>query len=200
MNKAVFLNCKSLRKFSSDNPFQTEHQEIIKGVDEGLNFHSHHGYKLIGIENQEVDQNCETESIVTQYRLTLALLPQLSAIYVCPDQDGLKCWRMTLDNFSEITNHSRVKEFTYHEEYKFRMPGAGMLQLASIDFGISLEESWMVGDTEENEQASIIAKLNGFMPAEIWHNRFRPSVYEVKSFTLEQVQFLESLKFSNNNN
>ena len=75
-----------------------------------------------------------------------------------------------------------------------------MLYLASIDFGINLEESWMVGDFEENEQAAINAKLKGFMPADIWHNRFRPGMYEVRSVTLEQVQFLENYRVPNDNN
>ena len=70
MNKAVFLDCASLRNFSLNNPLQTLHQEVVKGVNEGLDEHTRHGYKLIGIENQEVDHHCEIENIITQYRLT----------------------------------------------------------------------------------------------------------------------------------
>ena len=203
MNKAVFLDCRTICKPQSGRRFIQNplDKEITSGVKEGIEYYDHHGWKLIGITNPELEEDGNTiEDAIALHQSTLALLPGISAIYFCADIRGLSCWRVTQDDAHLISNHSRVEEFVVHEQYKFRMPGAGMLYLASIDFGIDLEESWMVGDAEENELAATNAKLKGFMPSGIWVNRFKPGMYEVRSVSFQQVQFLENLRESYDNN
>jgi len=39
-----------------------------------------------------------------------------------------------------------------------------------------------------------------FMPSDLWRQRFQPGMYEVKPVTPQQVTFLESLRFKNDNN
>lgn len=63
-------------------------------------------------------------------------------------------------------------------------------------FGIDLTQSWLVG---EDEQCAAAASVN-FMDSETWCDRFRPGMYEVRPVTSEQVKFLESRSFSNDNN
>ena len=203
MNKAVFLDCRTICKPKSGRRFIQNplNKEVIPGVNEGIDYYDQHGWKLIGISNPELEENGLTiKEAIALHQSTLVLLPKVTSIYFCADIQGLSCWRVTQDDAHLISNHPRVEEFMVHEQYKFRMPGAGMLYLASIDFGINLEESWMVGDSEENELAATNAKLRGFMPCDIWVNRFKPGIYKVRNVSLQQVQFLENLRESYDNN
>ncbi|MDF5720206.1 MAG: hypothetical protein PUP91_06895 [Rhizonema sp. PD37] len=201
--KTVFLDCGTIGQPQVKNKFIQilEEQEIIKGVSEGIDYYYNRGWKIIGVSNSQVEAGGESlEDAIARHQSILALLPKISAIYFCADIQGLSCWRVIHNDAHLISNHSRVEEFLVHEQYKFRMPGAGMLYLASIDFGIDLEESWMVGDASEHELAATNAKLKGFMPSDIWVNRFKPGMYEVRSVSFQQVQFLENLRESYDNN
>ncbi|MUG92799.1 hypothetical protein F7734_10185 [Scytonema sp. UIC 10036] len=123
------------------------------------------------------------------------------AVYFCPDERGLVCWRVTNNGASEITNHPQVEELSLHEEYKFKIPGAGMIYLASLDFGIELSESWLIApESEDNDKLAVNAKLGGLMPSDIWLNRFKPGMHEIRQITVPQIEFLEGYRAPNNNN
>ncbi len=70
-----------------------------------------------------------------------------------------------------------------------------MIYRATKDFDIDLTKSWMIGDRDEDEKAAIAGGLS-FMPAETWRMRFTPGIYEIRSATPQQVEFLEGVKFS----
>ncbi|MCC5600880.1 HAD hydrolase-like protein [Nostoc favosum] len=76
------------------------------------------------------------------------------------------------------------------EKFRYRKPGTGMIYQAVFDFGIDLTKSWMIGDRDEDYKAAIAAGVN-FMWADIWHMRFTPGMYEIKSATPQQVKFLD---------
>ncbi len=121
---------------------------------------------------------------IAQMQYTLELLPQLQFVYFCPDEKRLKCWRADNDGIEIRT------------ELCHSSPGAGIIHQAVTDFGIDLTKSWLVG---EDEQCAAAASVN-FMDSETWCDRFRPGMYEVRPVTSEQVKFLESRSFSNDNN
>lgn len=70
-----------------------------------------------------------------------------------------------------------------------------MIQKASKDFNIDLTRSWMIGDRSEDEQAAATAGLN-FMWADVWRMRFTPGMYEIRTATPQQVEFLEGINLN----
>jgi D-glycero-D-manno-heptose 1,7-bisphosphate phosphatase len=104
-------------------------------------------------------------------KYTLELLPKLSAIYFCPDLQGINCWRVTSNASVKIADHSLKGKNFYVEKIGYRKPGAGMIFQASLDFEIDLAQSWMVGDRPEDKQAALTAGVN-FMLADNWRNKF----------------------------
>ncbi|MBR8832528.1 MAG: hypothetical protein DSM106950_00405 [Stigonema ocellatum SAG 48.90 = DSM 106950] len=51
-----------------------------------------------------------------------------------------------------------------------------------------------------NDEGCATAAGISYMEAQMWRDRFKPGVYKLRGATIEQVRFLESLKFSNDNN
>ncbi|MCC5667813.1 HAD hydrolase-like protein [Nostoc sp. CHAB 5784] len=107
---------------------------------------------------------------------------------------GFICYQVTRNDVVKVADYTLDSKFL-EDKFKFRKPGAGMIFRASIDFALNLTKSWMIGDRDEDEKAAIAAGLS-FMPAEIWHMRFTPGVYEIKPSTPQQVEFLEGIKLN----
>ncbi|MBU7583090.1 MAG: HAD hydrolase-like protein [Nostoc sp. TH1S01] len=147
---------------------------VLPGVEAGLKYYFHQvpGWLMIGISNQGgIDKGHKSiEDTIVEMKNTLELLPWLSAIYFCPDLQGLNCWKVTNDSVVKMTNQS-VKGKNFSKKNKYRKPGAGMIFQASLDFGIDLAQSYMIGDRPEDEQAALAARVQ-FISAENWRNKF----------------------------
>ncbi|WP_230968190.1 hypothetical protein [Nostoc sp. WHI] len=112
------------------------------------------GYTIIGITNQG---GCDTinrdtgkplksiEDAIAEQHYTLELIPQLEAIYFCPDMKGFICYRVTRNGAVKVAYYTLDSKFL-EDKFKFRKPGAGMIFRASIDFDLDLTKSWMIGD------------------------------------------------------
>ena len=94
-----------------------------------------------------------------------------------------------------VSDHSTNNGEFLEDKFKFRKPGAGMIYRAANDFEIDLTKSWMIGDRDEDEKAAKAAGVN-FMPAEIWHMRFTPGMYEIRQATQSQLEFLEGINLN----
>lgn len=172
MTKFLFLDCDgTIRQPLGGSKFisHPRDQRIIPGADIAIAHYHRQGYLCIGATNQGgvASGYKSLEDTIVEQRYTLKLFPQLSAIYLCPDYEGLICWKVTRDGEQKVSNHQRVTELMVHEPYNFRKPGAGMMMLASIEFEGSLEESIMVGDRPEDEAAAANAGVN-FLWADAW--------------------------------
>ncbi|MDZ8138999.1 MAG: HAD-IIIA family hydrolase [Nostoc sp. DedQUE04] len=211
MYKGLFLDLDGTVRESTDGKFiqQPTGQRIMAGVHEAIAHHKRQNYTIIGITNQG---GCDTinrdtgkplkslEDAITEQKYTLKLIPQLEAIYFCPDMKGQVCWIVKKNGFEFLVSDldTRISEFenrilTGSEVY--RKPGAGMIYRAVKDFDIDLTKSWMIGDRDEDEKAAITAGVN-FMWADIWHTRFTPGMCEVRQATPQQVEFLEGINLN----
>ena len=72
---------------------------------------------------------------------------------------------------------------------RIKKPVPGMLNTAIKMFGDQSENTWYVGDREEDKLAATTAKIN-FCEAEVWLNRFRPVVHFVEQATPQLIDFL----------
>ncbi|RAM47957.1 MAG: polynucleotide kinase [Hapalosiphonaceae cyanobacterium JJU2] len=157
------------------------------------------GWVFVGISNQGgVAAGFKSiENTVAEMQFTLELLPQLSAIYFCPDFEGNILYKVSskkIENWERSQfPHPNVKgELLYQS---FRKPGSGMIMKGIDDLDEMPDQLWMIGDHQEDEAAAQTAGVN-FMWADIWRNRFLPRMYEFKLITKEQVEFLEGIKLS----
>ncbi|MEM7579159.1 MAG: hypothetical protein ACFB02_21900 [Mastigocoleus sp.] len=109
--------------------------------------------------------------VIEEMKYTLSLLPQLKAIYFCPNMKGRSCWRVTRNSAVKISKDLNNHETYIPQKHSFRKPGAGMIFVASLDYDIDLDQSWMVGTTAEDKDAAANAQID-FMPARQWRNQF----------------------------
>lgn len=98
----------------------------------------------------------------------MGLVPELQAIYMCPDFEGNICWKVT-EFEEEETNDDRDP---YYGTY--RKPNDGMIWLALSEFGLTadVQECWYIGDRDEDALCAAAAKIN-FMWADVWRDRFK---------------------------
>lgn len=211
MQLGLFLDLDGTARESTDGKFiQTpKGQRIMAGVHEAIAHHKAQGYTIIGITNQG---GCDTinrdtgkplkslEDAIAEQHYTLALIPQLEAIYFCPDMKGQLCWIVEKTGFQFLvsdldTRISDSENLVLEGSKVYRKPGAGMIYRAVKDFEIDLTKSWMIGDRPEDEQAAAAAGLN-FMWADVWRMRFTPGIYEVRQATPKQVEFLEGINLN----
>jgi D-glycero-D-manno-heptose 1,7-bisphosphate phosphatase len=92
------------------------------------------------------------------------LLPQLEAIYFCPDFAGQILCRAALDTAIEV----KVESSKYSS---FRKPGCGMIQYCLSLYAGDADQSWRVGDRPEDEKAAVAAGIN-FIAADVWRDKF----------------------------
>ncbi|MEH2152087.1 polynucleotide kinase [Nostoc sp.] len=172
--------------------------KIIKGADKAIAHFADLGWLIVGVSNQggcaainpETGKPRKTiEDTIAEMQFTLDLLPQLTAIYFCPDFEGNDCWRVSSLDAYKISD--RETQFLG----EFRKPDAGMLKLAKLfveDGGEDAEQMIMVGDRPEDEQAAANANIN-FCPAQVWRDRFRTGMF-THHVTPEQLKFLEGIE------
>lgn len=151
--------------------------KIIEGADKAIAHFASLGWLIVGISNQggcaainpETGKPRKTiEDTIAEMQFTLELLPQLSAIYFCPDFEGKDCWRVSPFDAYEISD----RETQLIGE--FRKPDAGMLKLAKLfveDGGEDVGECLFVGDREEDESAASAASIP-FVFASIWRSNY----------------------------
>lgn len=135
-------------------------QQIIAGVDMALRAYSEE-WIIVGITNQGgvAAGHKSIQSCIEEQQYTLEVFPQLKEIYLCPDFEGRKCFRVTRHNSH---NHSKAQG-----SGQYRKPGAGMLNLAMARLNHTPENSWYVGDRPEDEAAALRARVK-FQWAEEW--------------------------------
>ncbi len=189
MDKILLVDCDgTIRKPKSKAKFinKPTDQEPIPGAVEAIDHYKSKGWVIVGITNQAgvAAGHKSLKDCVKEQQYTLRLFPQIEAIYFCPDFEGKLCYRVTLNSYEQKN--------AWQPGINFRKPGQGMLIKALIDFEGDKDESWMVGDRPEDEQAATTAGV-GFMWADIWQNRFLPGIYEIEGLNLEQIRFLEGL-------
>ncbi|MEH1821499.1 MAG: HAD hydrolase-like protein [Nostoc sp.] len=172
--------------------------KIIEGADKAIAHFADLDWLIVGVSNQggcaainpETGKPRKTiEDTIAEMQFTLELLPQLTAIYFCPDFEGNDCWRVSSLDAYEISD----REAQLIGE--FRKPDAGMLKLAKLfaeDGGEDVDEIWMVGDRPEDEQCAINAGIN-FCPAVVWRDRFRAGIFD-HQVTPKQLKFLEGIE------
>lgn len=206
MKRAIFLDIDgTLTGTISGQTFKQHPHDIsvLPGVEKALQYYQSQSPKwvFIGVSNQggcssvnpKTGKTYKTvEDAIAEMRFTINLLPQLQAIYFCPDFEGVDCWKVTRDDaiVESLGRHSEPEQ-----KYLFRKPAAGMLYRAAREYQIDLKQSWMVGDRTEDEMCANNAGVS-FMPADIWRMRFTPGVYEFRKTTREQLGFLENINVS----
>jgi D-glycero-D-manno-heptose 1,7-bisphosphate phosphatase len=195
MNRAIFFDVDGTLTGTMSGEIFKKHSAdiaVLPGVKEGIEFFGAQNppWIFIGISNQGgVGAGHKSiDDAVDEMANTLMLIPQLSAIYFCPDFEGRICHRVTASGDEII--HLADKDF--EEGWTYRKPDAGMIHLAANENAIDLKESWMIGDRREDGECAVAARVN-FMWADMWRNRFLPGMFEIKNATLQQVAFLENL-------
>lgn len=167
MSKLLLLDCDgTIREPLSGKKFiqHPRDQRIIEGVDKAIAHYSSREWTIIGTSNQGgvAAKHKSIEACEEEQFYTLELLPQVHSILFCPDYEGEVCVEVTREYCRHCYNEGRFESF--------RKPGAGMIQLALMEYPAS--ECWYVGDRPEDEQAAAAAGVD-FMWADIWRNRFR---------------------------
>ncbi|MEM7554779.1 MAG: hypothetical protein AAF378_11880 [Cyanobacteria bacterium P01_A01_bin.84] len=173
--------------------------KILPGVETALNYYfsQEPDQLIVGISNKgedgEIDLEAEQESeesensttinvpiqrpqnnvdiVIEEMKHTLSLLPQLKAIYFCPNIKGRSCWRVTRTGALKISNNSTNQENYIPQKHSFRKPGAGMIFIASLDYDIDLDQSWMVSNTPEDANAAHHAQIDLIQATE-WRGKF----------------------------
>jgi D-sedoheptulose 7-phosphate isomerase len=130
--RAVFLDRDGTLTTSPQPPVSADELNIAPGALESLASLKEAGFKLVVVTNQpDIGRGkLSRESVDAVNEALTAKLP-LDKIYTCPhsDEHGCDC----------------------------RKPLPGMLRLAATDLGIDLEQSYMVGDTWRDMEASAAA-------------------------------------------
>ncbi|ACC81182.1 HAD hydrolase-like protein [Nostoc punctiforme] len=151
--------------------------KIIDGADKAIAHFAALGWLIVGISNQggcaainpETGKPRKTiEGTIAEMQFTLELLPQLTAIYFCPDFEGNDCWKVS--QFDAYETSDREMQLIG----EFRKPNAGMLKLVKLfveDGGEDVEEMVMVGDRPEDLECASAMECK-FMWAENWRKEF----------------------------
>ncbi|MDJ0697286.1 hypothetical protein [Mastigocoleus sp. MO_188.B34] len=185
MKRAVFFSIDETLTTNIASDSLKEHPQDVKvlpGVEIALNYYQNQepSWLMIGISNQgdweSMDRDTDEpfkhlDRTITKMQHTLSLLSQLRAIYFCSHSEGINCWRVTHQGAVKISKYLKASELNLQEKYAFRKPGAGMIFLASLDYDIDLDLSWMVGNYPEDEGAARNAQIE-FVRTENWIQRF----------------------------
>jgi D-glycero-D-manno-heptose 1,7-bisphosphate phosphatase len=217
MKRTIFFDIDGTLTTTISGETFKKHSEdvaVLPGIKEAIAWYKARGWQFIGISNQGgVGAGHKSiESATSEMKFTLQLIPELSAIYFCPDFEGLVCWKTNkiethfctgieespICQVSEyrsikISDNTKDKDFFLKEEFRYRKPGAGMIYQATFDYAIDKSESWYVGDRSEDEACARNADIN-FMWADIFRGRFAPGMFEVRNVSTKQVEFLENIK------
>jgi len=121
MQKAIFLDIDSLLIVSDDDI------AVLPGVEAALKYYQNQipRWVMVGISNS---RGMGVEKALAQMSYTLELLPQLQAVYFCPDFAGLICWRVT--SAGAVVVDGSDDEIEIPPELRHSKPGAGMIHQA----------------------------------------------------------------------
>jgi len=128
---------------------------IIPGVPEQLLRLQNAGYALIGVTNQSKiakSATTATKVAVANKHLMRLLAEQnvkILTFYVCPHDDRAKC--------------------------QCRKPKPGMLLQGQREFGLDIDQSWMIGDRALDAQAGLAAGCLGSIVVQSAHEHVRRS-------------------------
>ena len=139
---------------------------VLPGVENALAQYGKEGYLIVGISNEGGvgAGHKKLEAAFEEKQYTCLLLPQLEAIYFCPDFAGQVLCRAHRDTAIEV----KVKFGKYSS---FRKPGTGMIEYCLSLYGGDVGKCWMVGDRREDEKAAVAAGIN-FIAADVWRDKF----------------------------
>ncbi len=199
MDKLLLVDLDgTVREPISDNKFiqYPTDQRAIAGVKEALIYYCLRGWTILGITNQgSVAAGYKSlEDAIDEQRYTLDLLPQITAIYFCPDFEGQQCW-LVKDGIEAKPVHEAIHPSVLVGSFRnlvgnFRKPQPGMLQAAIKIHSDEGAEVWFVGDRPEDQQAAAAANIN-YLDAALWRQRFLPGMHNFGRVTHEQLRFLE---------
>jgi D-glycero-D-manno-heptose 1,7-bisphosphate phosphatase len=139
---------------------------VLPGVENALAHYAKEGYLMVGISNEGGvgAGHKKLEATFEEKQYTCLLLPQLEAIYFCPDFAGQVLCRAYRDTGIEV----QVESNKYSS---FRKPGSGMIEYCLSLYGGDVGKCWMVGDRPEDEKAAETAGIN-FIAADVWRAKF----------------------------
>jgi D-glycero-D-manno-heptose 1,7-bisphosphate phosphatase len=139
---------------------------VLPGVENALAHYASSGYLILGISNEGGvgAGHKKLEAAFEEKQYTCLLLPQLEAIYFCPDFAGQVLCHADRDTAIEV----QVESNKYSS---FRKPGIGMIQYCLSLYAGDASKCWMVGDRPEDEKAAETAGIN-FIAADVWRAKF----------------------------
>lgn len=141
MKKALFLDRDGVINVEKDYLYKIEDFEFIDGIFDLCRHYQNLGFIIVVVTNQSgIARNYYTQddfNILTSWMIDEFLKRDIviSKVYHCP-------------HYPKISG-----------ECSCRKPNAGMLLDASIDLGIDLSESIIIGDKERDIEAGIAAGL-----------------------------------------
>ncbi len=144
MKKAIFFDRDGVLIKDGKYPYKNEHLDIFPEVPLALKELKKTGYMLIVITNQSgVARGLFSEKEVKKFNLLMKKKfekkgAHIDAIYYCP-------------------HHVDGKVRKYQKECNCRKPKPGMIVTAAKKYGISLEDSWMIGNMDKDIIAGKIA-------------------------------------------
>jgi len=145
-------------------------QRIIEGAAQAIAHYHAEGYQIVGISNQGgvIAGYKSFNECFEEQRYTLNLLTQ---ICFCPDFEGHECW--VVNQVSPVP--MSAASFGY-EGAEFRKPGPGMLKFAMWQHGFSPQDSFYVGDHQEDADAADAAGVHFFW-VETWLARWNSRLF-----------------------
>lgn len=185
--KTLFLDLDgTVREPASGAKFINEpsDQRLIEGVREAIAHYRE--WTIIGITNQAgvAAGHKSLEIAILEQQITLDLVPQMLAIYFCPDFEGQTCWRISRNGDRReygVGSQNLPKDDGPPPLFNFRKPGAGMVMQAIHDIYSYIPSArgnyWFVGDRDEDAQCAEAANIN-FVWADIWRYRFTRDIQE----------------------
>lgn len=149
-------------------------QRIIEGADKAIAHYHQSGYQIIGITNQGgvAAGHKSLADCFEEQRYTLTLFPQMLQICACPDWEGKECW--VINQVSPVP--IPALDFGY-EGADFRKPEPGMLKFAMWQYGVAPQDSFYIGDRQEDADAADAASVHFFW-AETWLTRWNSPQYK----------------------
>lgn len=177
-----------------------DNQEAIPGAQQAIEYFAAKGFKIIGVSNQggcaAIDPATNKprkslEDAITEQQITLGLFPQMEKIMFCPTYDeNSYCYQVTKECARLVPAPIGKSGGTI----SCRKPGHGMI-LASVrdeEDEVNWDESWMVGDRDEDQLCAAGAIIN-FIWSHVFHSYFDDEPIEYPEIVTTMISKFESL-------